>query len=204
MAAYGAVTRNAGPVVAVTQWDGEDYQRRIEDQLSTAEDPHGEVRFVQRFAPRSVLDAGCGTGRVAIELARRGVEVVGVDVSESMLSTARTLGPTVSWVCSDLADLHLGRRFDVVVMAGNVPLFTPEGTTPAVVAGCARHVAPTGVLVAGFGLGRGYDLATYDDEAAAAGLTLVQRYATWDRDPFDDDSDYAVSVHRPARPRQDA
>lgn len=180
----------------MTGWDGEDYQRRIDEQLAGEEDPHGEVRFIQQYSPGSVLDAGCGTGRVAIELARRGVEVVGVDVSESMLATARRLGPTVSWVCSDLADLDLGRRFDVVVMAGNVVLYTPPETTAAVVAGCARHLAPDGVLLAGFELGEGYGLGTYDAETAAAGLTLEERYATWDREPFDDDSPYAVSVHR--------
>lgn len=180
---------------ALMGWDGEDYQRRIEERLA-GEDPHGEVRFVQRYAPEAVLDAGCGTGRVAIELSRRGVEVVGVDVSDSMLSTARQLDPTVTWVRSDLADLDLGRRFDVVVMAGNVLLFTAAGTTSAVVAGCARHLAPDGVLIAGFGLSRGYDLTAYDAETAAVGLTLAERYATWDRDPFGEASDYAVSVHR--------
>jgi SAM-dependent methyltransferase len=177
-------------------WDGDDYQRRIEAHLE-GNDPHGEVAFVQRYAPTSVLDAGCGTGRVAIELARRGVEVVGVDVDASMLATARRLAPELPWVRSDLAYLDLGRRFEVVVMAGNVPIFTPPGTTAAVVAGCARHVAVDGVLVAGFQLGRGYDLATYDAEAATAGLELAERYATWDLDPPTDGADYAVSVHRP-------
>ena len=178
--------------------DGEGYQRRIEQHLAGEEDPHGEVGFVERYAPSTVLDAGCGTGRVAIELASRGYEVVGADVSEAMLATARRLDPAVSWVRADLAELDLHRRFDVVVMAGNVPLFTPPGTTAEVVAGCARHLAPNGRLIAGFQLDRGYDLATYDEQAAAAGLTLLERYAAWDRGPLEATSDYAVSVHRPA------
>lgn len=180
-------------------WDGDDYQRRIEERLADT-DPRGEVAFVQRYQPASVLDAGCGTGRVAIELANRGVEVVGVDMSESMLATARRLGPGLPWVLGNLADseLDLGRTFDVVVLAGNVPLFTPEATTAALVAGCARHLAPGGVLVAGFQLGRGYSLATWDQETQAVGLVLSERYATWDLDPFDTGADYAVSVHHPA------
>ena len=56
-------------------------------------------------------------------------------------------------------------------MAGNVPLFTPPGTHAAIVAGCARHVATGGALVAGFQLGRGYALDEYDAHCAAAGLT---------------------------------
>ena len=57
------------------------------------ENPHGEVDFVLRYQPSSVLDAGCGTGRVAIELARRGVDVAGTDLDGSMLTTAKGKAP---------------------------------------------------------------------------------------------------------------
>ncbi len=176
-------------------WDGEDYQRRFDRLAESGVDVHGEAAFVLAHEPASVLDAGCGTGRVGIELARRGVEVVGVDVDASMVATAARLAPELRWVRSDLAALDLGRVFDVVVMAGNVPLFTPPGTQAALVAGVARHVAPGGVLVAGFSLDRGYSAADYDGHAAAAGLALVERFATWDRARFAG-GDYAVSVHR--------
>jgi hypothetical protein len=83
----------------------------------------------------------------------------------------------------------------VVLMAGNVPLFTPSGTQRALVAGCARHVRAGGALVTGFQLGRGYALDDYDDDCRSAGLELTGRWSTWARDPFSDDADYAVSRH---------
>lgn len=182
------------------QWDGGDYQARFDALAAEGVDVHGEVRFVLAYSPSSVLDAGCGTGRVALELARRGVEAVGVDVDPSMLATARQRGPELRFEEADLADpgFDLGRTFDVVVMAGNVPLFTPPGTQAAVVAGCARHVTPGGLLVAGFQLDRGYGLAAYDAACAAAGLVLAERWSTWDREPMPaaDAATYAVSVHR--------
>ena len=149
-----------------------------------------------RAAPASVLDAGCGTGRVAIELQRRGVEVVGVDIDRSMLATARANAPGIDWREHDLATLDLGRFFDVVVMAGNVLLFTQTGTQRAVVAGCARHIGPGGILITGFQLGRGYELGAYDDDCRGAGLVLAARYATWQGELFHDAGDYSVSVHR--------
>lgn len=182
------------------QWDGGDYQARFDALAAEGFDVHGEVRFVQAYSPASVLDAGCGTGRVALELASRGVDVVGVDLDPSMLATARSRGPGLRFEEADLADpgFDLGRTFAVVVMAGNVPLFTPPGTQGAVVAGCTRHLEADGLLVAGFQLDRGYDLRAYDGDCAAAGLVLVERWSTWDRDAFPPDgpATYAVSVHR--------
>ena len=148
--------------------------------------------------PTAVLDAGCGTGRVAIELARRGIDVVGVDADPSMVATARDLAPSLAWIEGDLADpdLDLGRRFDLVVMAGNVPLFTRPGTKAALVAGCARHLAAGGRLVAGFQLDARYPIVDYDRHCLQVGLTLVERWSTWARSPFPGDGSYAVSLHR--------
>ncbi len=81
-------------------------------------------------------------------------------------------------------------------MAGNVPLFTPAGTQPALVAACARHLTVGGALVCGLQLGRAYELADYDDHCRVAGLELAARWSTWDQEPFRSDGSYAVSVHR--------
>lgn len=180
----------------MTTWEGDEYQARFDRLAASGAHVHGEADFVEAFAPSSVLDAGCGTGRVGIELARRGIEVVGVDVDPSMLATARRRAPDIDWVEADLTTLDLDRTFALVLLAGNVPLFTPPGTQPTLVAHCAAHVAPDGHLVAGFSIDRGYGLEDWDAACTAADLTLVDRFATWSRDPFAG-GDYAVSVHRP-------
>ncbi len=173
---------------------------------AAGEDVHGEADFVARFQPRSVLDAGCGTGRVAIELARRGIETVGVDLDPGMLQAARTNAPHLRWVEADLATHRLTsddgpdpERFDVVVAAGNVLIFVEPGAEADVVTTLADHLTPDGRLIAGFQLLEGrYDLATYDQHCADAGLVLAERHGTWDRQPWHPGGDYAVSVHRPA------
>ena len=158
------------------------------------ENPHGEVDFVERYAPTSVLDAGCGTGRVGIEFARRGVDVVGTDLDASMLSTAQEKAPELTWVQSDLAALDLGRTFDAVVMAGNIILFVQPGTEAAVVAGAARHVGQGGHLIAGFSLNRGVTADEWDQWCSDAGLTPHERFATWDAAPWTPESDYLVAI----------
>ena len=177
---------------------GDDYDARWKALAASGHDPHGEASFVLRFAPRSVLDAGCGTGRVAIELARRGVTVVGADLDDGMLDAARRKAPQLDWICADLVTLDLARRFDIVVMAGNVMIFVEPGTEGAVVARMAAHLEPEGRLIAGFQLGQTLDLDRYDEVAAAAGLVLDDRFSTWDGEAFTPGIGYAVSVHRRA------
>lgn len=170
---------------------------------------HGEADLIERLAREvapeaSVLDAGCGTGRVAIELDRRGLDVVGTDLDDDMLSLARRKAPHMRWEHADLARLQLDRRFGVVAMPGNVMRFCRDVDRRAVVHSCVVHLAPGGVLVAGFGLdsshgGHPIDLAEYDGLCADCDLELVERLATWEGAPYGRDDDrggYAVSIHR--------
>lgn len=173
---------------------GETYDEGFARLAASGADVHGEAAFVEALGPRSVLDAGCGTGRVAIELARRGIEAVGVDLDPAMLSAARRKAPDLEWVAGDLATVDLNRRFDVVVAAGNVMIFLTPGSEAAVVSNLARHLEPGGLLVAGFQLSDdGLSLADYDRFCRSAGLVPTERFATWERAPFDG-GDYAVSV----------
>ena len=176
---------------------GDAYDATYECRAAAGENVHGEADFVQRFAPASVLDAGCGTGRVGRELARRGLDVVGVDLDPAMLATARRKAPRVDWRLADLATVDLARSFDAVVMAGNVMIFLAPGSEPAVVANIARHLKPGGALIAGFQIRPGeLTIERYDEIAGLAGLALAERWSTWDRDTWDAGHDYAVSVHR--------
>ena len=179
------------------QWRAEvdlhEYEARF-----THDQAHGEADCIADFGAASVLDAGCGTGRVAIELHRRGIETVGVDFDHDLLALARTKQPAMTWVQADLATLDLGRRFGLVAMPGNVMLFCRTSDRESVVRSCAAHVRPGGWLVTGFALREGateLGLDEYDRCATAAGLRFEARWASWDRAPYGG-GDYAVSVHR--------
>jgi SAM-dependent methyltransferase len=177
---------------------GERYELTYDRRAVAGEDVHGEARFVLSLgSPRSVLDAGCGTGRVARELARHGVEVVGVDIDPEMLEEAERRAPQLTWIRHDAALVDLGRTFDVVLAAGNLLLFVARGREGLLVSNLARHLAPGGLLVAGFALQQGeITVAEYDTICAASRLELLERWSTWQRDPFPGESGFMVAVHR--------
>ena len=164
-----------------SQWrantDLDEYYSRWRRLEATGVSAHGEADFIESLRPRSVLDAGCGMGRVAIELASRGIDVVGVDLDDDLLDFARRSQPSIRWVHGDLATLHLDRRFDAVAMPGNVMVFCRPEDRLAIIRMAAAHLEPYGYLVAGFDVehhDEALSLDGYDGFCATCGLELVQ------------------------------
>ncbi|MDA8285512.1 MAG: GNAT family N-acetyltransferase [Actinomycetota bacterium] len=94
-------------------------------------------------AGSSVLDLGCGTGRIAEPLAALGHRVVGVDNSPEMLVHLRAAQP----VKADIATLDLGDRFDAVILASNLVNHPDPATRQALLDVAAAHFTPSGVLL---------------------------------------------------------
>jgi 2-polyprenyl-3-methyl-5-hydroxy-6-metoxy-1,4-benzoquinol methylase len=181
---------------AVTDLD--EYYTRWRRLEETGQSAHGEADLIESLHPRSVLDAGCGMGRVAIELARRGIDVVGIDLDDDLLAYARLSQPSIRWVHADLATMHLDRRFDVVAMPGNVMVYCRPADRSAIIRTATEHLELDGLLVAGFDVERRHGALTldeYDELCAACDLELAQRWSTWQADPYRGEP-YAVSVHR--------
>jgi 2-polyprenyl-3-methyl-5-hydroxy-6-metoxy-1,4-benzoquinol methylase len=126
---------------------GDDYAHRFAATFDAREaqgqDVHGEAAFVASLVPSgaSVLDAGCGTGRVAARLAMLGYDVAGADIDAEMIAVARERSPELSWEVAGLAEMSLGTTYDVVVTAGNVIPFVDPSTLPAALANMAAHAS---------------------------------------------------------------
>jgi SAM-dependent methyltransferase len=120
-----------------------------------------------------VLDLGCGTGRVALDLAEHGVPVVGLDIDEVLLDELRRRagGLPVETVRADVRDFDLGRRFPVVLAPMQTVQLLGGPAGRADFLRCAKaHLEPGGI----FAIAVAEDIQTFDEVEEALPLPDVR------------------------------
>lgn len=96
----------------------------------------------------SVLDLGCGTGRLATTLVTDKRCVIGVDPAGAMLSIARAKTDRVKWIEADARELRLDRRFDLILLTGHAfQVFLNEVDQRAVLNTIVKHLTPNGRFI---------------------------------------------------------
>ncbi|MFM9038272.1 MAG: class I SAM-dependent methyltransferase [Actinomycetota bacterium] len=191
--------------------DLEKYDQRWQAMEARGEPVHGEADAVMRLidkylAPNqrcAILDAGCGTGRLAVELERRGHgtrghNVTGIDLDPDMIERARSKSSTIEWLVGDLSTITFGGKhedfhhnmfdhnmFHVIVMAGNIVNFCAPGTQSAIVRNMVRHLHDGGLLVCGWSQELRDDAYRWDAfvrDARDVGANLAESWTNWDGD----------------------
>jgi len=130
----------------------------------------------------TVLELGCGTGRVLVPLARAGVEITGLDLCAPMLerceaklvAETREVRERVQLVPADMTSFDLGRRFAAVLcpFAGFQQLRTVEQQL-ACLGRCRGHLLPHGRLV--------LDLPNPDPRTSRTSAGTGKRPPIWSR-----------------------
>lgn len=105
------------------QWYKKIWSLDIQD-MSWVEQTAREVDFIERAlglqGEGRILDLACGYGRHALELARRGYHVVGVDITAAYVAEAQQLAhesrlSDAQFICADLREVAFAAEFDVVL-----------------------------------------------------------------------------------------
>jgi SAM-dependent methyltransferase len=126
-----------------------------------------------------ILDVGCGTGRHSLELARRGFDVHGIDISERFIEIARGVAdPLATFERVDARMMEFESNFDAVICLcqGAFGMMTADGEDDAVVAGMARALQPGGrVALSAF---NAYFAVKYHDGAQFDAATGVSHELT--------------------------
>jgi SAM-dependent methyltransferase len=139
----------------------------------------GESQIVAAAVPpgASILELGCGTGRILRPLAALGHPVTGVDDSPDMLARS----PDLPTVCSPIQSLRLDRTFDVVLLASTMINADP-GTRQGFLATVRHHLHGDGIAV--FQQHPPYWFETFEDAQPVrddpGGIRRVIRAARWE------------------------
>jgi len=141
------------------QWYEElfrDYGKKY-DKESFAQGTAGECDFIEKEIACNkglrILDIGCGTGRHALELARRGYEVVGIDLSESLLARAKEKAAAqnlrIDFRKHDARALPFSNEFDLAIMLceGAFPLMETDEMNYRILRGAVAALRPGGKLI---------------------------------------------------------
>jgi SAM-dependent methyltransferase len=108
----------------------------------------GQVELLHELAGAGpVLELGIGTGRLALPLAARGIEVHGIDSSASMVAKLRSKpgGDAITVSMGDFGDFNLAKRFNLVFVAFNTLFALPDQEAQlSCFAAVSRHLLPGG------------------------------------------------------------
>ena len=112
-------------------------------------DDEGAVAALAELAGDGpVLEFGVGTGRLAVPLAARGLDVTGVDISEEMLAQLHQKSDQVTTVLGDMTTVQLDRRFSLAVIAfSSIFVLATQQDQVALFRNAANHLMPGGRFV---------------------------------------------------------
>lgn len=146
-------------VKTAIDWFGGDVSVEQAERFAALYDldaPHGQdvaidwFRAIARRTGGPILELGCGTGRVAIPLARDGHDVVGLDRSEAMLARAerhaRREGVSLRLVEGDMRSFSFSEAFPLIAIPFNTFLMLTPEERWSCLARVREHLAPTGLL----------------------------------------------------------
>jgi ubiquinone/menaquinone biosynthesis C-methylase UbiE len=178
---------------------------RFYDAVYASKDYAAEAAYVARLLgtygrdPRGLLELGAGTGRLAVELARSGLRVLGIDASSEMVERAnerkRQLGvEEISFLTADATRFRTEQRFDAVIACFHVLNYmaTPQALAAAF-ATAAAHLDPGGLFL--FDSWHGPAVRTQGPETRVRDLMVEGTPVVRIAEPHHDPARQTVDVH---------
>lgn len=142
------MTRTAYDTVA------ESYADLVRDELDGRHLEHGLLAtFADRVSTGGVLEVGCGTGRIADQLHRLGLDVAGIDLSPNMIEVAQREHPHLRFGVGSMEALDAGDSSLAGIVAWYSIIHTPPHQLSTIFAELHRVLAPEGLLLLAFQAG---------------------------------------------------
>ena len=103
--------------------------------------------LLQVFQPSSILEIGCGCGRLFKVYCNRCIDVVGVDLSEELVNLAQKTYENTKVIIADITDFNLNREFDLVVVSNSLlKHIEKEADRIKVIRNIKEHLSENGII----------------------------------------------------------
>lgn len=178
---------------------------RFYDAVYASKDYAAEAAYVARLlgaygrTPRSLLELGAGTGRLAVELARSGHHVLGIDASSEMVERANERrhqigAEEISFLTADATRFRAEQRFDAVIACFHVLNYmaTPQALA-ATFATASVHLEPGGLFL--FDSWHGPAVRAQGPETRVRDLVVEGKPVVRIAQPHHDPARQTVDVH---------
>ena len=141
-----------------------------------------EILKLEGLKPRTAVDLACGTGSVTEILARKGLQVIGVDMSEEMLTVASQKAADAWFICQKLQQLRLPKAVDLAVCAlDSLDYITDPEDCKEAIRKTYKYLNPGGIFI--------FDVNTPEKLRAMDGQVFLDEdedvYCVW-RGEFDE------------------
>ncbi|MCS4485575.1 class I SAM-dependent DNA methyltransferase [Staphylococcus americanisciuri] len=119
----------------------------------TDDQPYNQWQaLIQHYLPNkhidAILDLGCGTGTLTTAFLDFADRVVGMDLSEEMITYAQQKSDKVEWLVGDMTSFSLSNYFDVItILCDSLNYLTDEEEVLATFNHVYQHLKPNGVLI---------------------------------------------------------
>lgn len=132
----------------------ESYADLVRDELDGRHLEHGLLAtFADRVSSGDVLEVGCGTGRIADQLHRLGLDVAGIDLSPNMIEVAQREHPHLRFGVASMEALDAGDSSLAGIVAWYSIIHTPPHQLSTIFAELHRVLVPEGLLLLAFQAG---------------------------------------------------
>ena len=101
---------------------------------------------IQTHAPQSLIDVGCGEGRLVHVLKDAVPAIVGLDMSKRAIAFARAFNPDVEFICGDISTLPRSRKFSFVTLI-EVLEHVPDDGISKFIQSIGEHIETNGLLL---------------------------------------------------------
>ena len=154
-----------------------------------------EILKQEGLKPRTAVDLACGTGSVTAILARKGLQVIGVDMSEEMLTVASQKAEDAWFICQSLQQLRLPKAVDMAVCAlDSLDYITNPNDCKEAIRRTYKYLNPGGIFI--------FDVNTPEKLRAMDGQVFLDEdddvYCVW-RGEFDEETNicsYGMDLFR--------